>query len=78
VRTSEGAGVGDTEASVLARYEGRVRVEPHKYAGPTGHYLVVAAPPDTSHLIIFETDEGTVVTYRAGRTPEVRYVEGCS
>ena len=77
VRTAEGAGVGDTESSVLARYAGRVRATPHKYTGPEGHYLIVSAPPDTTHLIIFETDGRTVTSYRAGRRPAVELVEGC-
>jgi hypothetical protein len=78
VRTAEGAGVGDTEASILERYAGRVRTTPHKYTGPRGHYLVVSAPPDTRHLIIFETDGRTVVNYRAGVRPAVELVEGCA
>jgi hypothetical protein len=78
VLTLDSVGVGDTEASVLKRYEGRVRVTPHKYTGPTGHYLTVSAPPDTAHLIVFETDGKTVVSYHAGRRPEVELVEGCS
>jgi hypothetical protein len=78
VLTEEGAGVGDSEASVLKRYEGRVRVTPHKYTGPTGHYLTVTALPDTAHLVVFETDGRSVVTYRAGRRPAVELVEGCS
>jgi hypothetical protein len=78
VRTVEGVGVGDTEASVAKAYEGRVRTTPHKYTGPTGHYLTVSAPPDTSHLIVFETDGRSVVNYRAGVRPSVELVEGCS
>ena len=78
VLTAEGAGVGDTEASVLQRYEGRVRVTPHKYTGPVGHYLTVSAPPDSAHLIVFETDGRTVVNYRAGFRRAVSLVEGCS
>jgi hypothetical protein len=78
VLTADGAGVGDTEASVLERYAGRVRTSPHKYTGPAGHYLTISAPPDTTHLIIFETDGRTVVNYRAGRRPAVELVEGCS
>ena len=78
VRTAEGAGVGDTESSVLARYAGRVRAAPHKYTGPEGHNLIVSAPPDTTHLIIFETDGRTVTSYRAGRRPAVELVEGCA
>jgi hypothetical protein len=78
VLTAEGAGVGDSEASVLERYAGRVRTAPHKYTGPEGHYLIVSAPPDTAHLIIFETDGKTVGNYRAGRRSAVELVEGCS
>jgi hypothetical protein len=77
VRTVDSVGVGDSEASVLKRYEGRVRVTPHKYT-PTGHYLTVSAPPDTAHLIVFETDGKKVVSFRAGRRSAVELVEGCS
>jgi hypothetical protein len=78
VLTAEGAGVGDAEASVVTRYEGRLRITPHKYTGPTGHYLTVTAPPDSAHAIVFETDGSTVLTYRAGRRDAVALVEGCS
>jgi hypothetical protein len=78
VLTVDSVGVGDTEASELKRYEGRVRVTPHKYTGPTGHYLTVSAPPDTAHLLVFETDGKSVVNYRAGRRAAVELVEGCS
>ena len=78
VRTLEGAGVGDAEDSVLVLYRGRVQVQPHKYTGPEGHYLVVTHPRDTSFLIIFETDGRHVTRFRAGRKPAVEYVEGCA
>ena len=78
VRTVDSVGVGDSEASVLKRYEGRVRVTPHKYTGPAGHYLTVSAPPDTAHLLVFETDGKKVVNFRAGRRAAVELVEGCS
>ena len=77
VRTAEGAGVGDSEARVLELYRGRIRVEPHKYTGPRGHYLVVSDSRDTLHRIIFETDGQRVTRYRAGRRPAVEQVEGC-
>ena len=77
IPTSEGARVGDTEERVLKLYGKRVSVSPHKYTD--GHYLTVKSPSaDTSHLIIFETNKDTVTKYRAGRVPQVRYVEGCS
>jgi hypothetical protein len=78
IRTREGATVGDTEESVVALYAGRVKVQPHKYTGPEGHYVVVTSPRDTSFLIIFETDGKQVLRYRAGRRPAVEYVEGCA
>jgi hypothetical protein len=70
--------VGDAEASVVKRYEGRVRTTPHKYTGPVGHYLTVTAPPDSAHAIVFETDGSRVVNYRAGRRSAVALVEGCA
>jgi hypothetical protein len=78
VRTVEGAQVGDDEARVLELYRGRITVEPHKYTGPEGHYLVVAPPGDTLHRVIFETDGKRVTLYRAGRRPAVEFVEGCA
>lgn len=77
VPTTEGASVGDTEAKVLGLYKGLISVEPHKYTGPVGHYLVVTPPSDTLNRIIFETDGKLVTRYRAGRLPAVGFVEGC-
>jgi hypothetical protein len=78
VLTAEGVGVGDPESRVLELYSGRVVVQPHKYTGPTGHYLVVTSPRDSMYRIVFETDGQRVVRYRAGRRPAVDFVEGCS
>lgn len=78
IPTAEGAVVGDTEDRVLELYRGRIEVQPHKYTGPEGHYLVVRWPADTLHLLIFETDGVKVLNYRAGRRPAVEYVEGCA
>ncbi len=78
ILTAEGAGVGDTESSVILLYQGRVEVQPHKYTGPTGHYLVVTPPDDTLHRLIFETDGERILRYRAGRIPAVQFVEGCA
>ncbi|MGH7714182.1 MAG: hypothetical protein ACREOG_23075 [Gemmatimonadaceae bacterium] len=78
VLTAEGAGVGDAEARILALYRGRVRVEPHYYMGPEGHYLVVNTEGDSLSAIIFETDGKRVTMFRAGRRPAVEYVEGCA
>jgi hypothetical protein len=74
--TDAGARVGDAESRVRELYRGRVKTEPHKYV-QGGHYLIVTSPTDTMHQIVFETDGKRVTTYRVGRTPEVRWVEGC-
>ncbi len=78
IRTAEGAGIGDTEERIHALYPGRVEVQPHHYVD--GHYLIVrpVTPADSSHRIIFETDGKRVTSYRTGRLPEVRWIEGCS
>lgn len=78
VATAEGARIGDSEAQIQSIYPGRVTVQPHKYTA--GHYLVVgpAAGSDTTLRILFETDSVRVTSYRAGRMPEVTWVEGCS
>jgi hypothetical protein len=76
--TTTGLRVGSTEAEVLATYDsGRVRVEPHAYDGPEGHYLIVRVGADSLHGIVFETDGRRLTQYRAGRWPEVGGVEGC-
>ncbi|MEO8333940.1 MAG: hypothetical protein ABI664_03145 [bacterium] len=78
IATAEGAKIGDTEARVQGLYTGRVAVQPHKYT-TGGHYLVVTppAPSDSAFRIVFETDGKSVKKYRAGRQPQVSYVEGC-
>lgn len=75
--TDTGAKVGDSEQHVLGLYKGRTRVEEHKYTGPEGHYVLVLGP-DGKAQIVFETDGKVVVSYRAGRQPEVEWIEGCS
>jgi hypothetical protein len=75
--TAAGVRVGDAESRVRELYRGRVKTEPHKYV-QGGHYLIVTSPADTTRQIVFETDGKRVTGYRVGRTPEVRWVEGCS
>lgn len=73
-----GLGVGSTETEVLARRAGRVRVEPHYYTGPEGHYLIVDDPARPGFRLIYETDGQRVLSVRAGRLPEAELVEGCA
>jgi hypothetical protein len=77
VATAAGARVGDSEEKIQNLYAGRVTVSQHKYT--EGHYLTVvpADPANSASRIIFETENGRVVRYRAGRRPPVEYVERC-
>ena len=79
IATGLGARVGDSESHIHDLYGSRVSVEPHKYL-PNGHYLIVAPvpPTDSSFRLIFETDGSRVTKYRAGRLPQVQWVEGCA
>jgi len=75
-QTAEGIHNGDSEAHVLSIYGKRMKVTPHAYTGPEGHYLTVRAP-DGRYGIRFETDKGKVVRYYAGRVEAISYIEGC-
>jgi hypothetical protein len=74
--TAAGARVGDTEARIEMLYSGKIQKLPHKYT-EGGRYLIVGSEEATSR-IVFETDGKTVTRYRAGKRPEVDWVEGCS
>jgi hypothetical protein len=75
--SDRGAAVGMAAADVQRRYGDSLAVMPHKYDS-TGRYLVYAPPAgDTAYRVLFETAADTVVRYRAGRVPEVEWVEGC-
>jgi hypothetical protein len=77
ILTAAGVGVGSTEAEVGAAYGAGLEISAHKYTWMEGgHYLIVEPRPGSK--LVFETDGSTVITYRAGRVPEVEYVEGCS
>lgn len=79
VRTPSGARVGTSEGRVKSLFPGRIRVTPHKYT-KGGHYLtfVPRDKADANRRIVFETDGRKVTIIRAGRLPEVGYVEGCA
>ena len=77
--TDRGARVGDSKARIDSLYGPRGTTTPAKY-DPHGSYIVVraASPADSSRRIVFESDSTQRVTrYRAGREPEVEWVEGC-
>lgn len=81
ITTLSGAKIGDTEARIKALYPGQIKVTPHKYTGYMGGHYLTFVPKDKSDLgyrVVFETDGKRVVNFRAGKLPEVEYVEGCS
>jgi hypothetical protein len=79
IATGLGARVGDPEWRVRDLYGSRVTVQPHKYL-PNGHYMIVSPIPatDSGFRLVFETDGTKITKYRAGREPEVEWVEGCA
>ena len=78
-RTASGAGVGMTEAEITAIYGSAMRVEPHPYTGPEGHYLVYQARGEPYGMIV-ETDyeTGRAGSIRVGLWEAVQLIEGCS
>jgi hypothetical protein len=78
VTTEDGAKIGDTEDRLKTIYNGDLQVEPHKYI-EGGHYMTVLGDSASAgKAIVFETDGKHVTSFRAGRLPEVKWVEGCS
>jgi len=77
IRTSHKVSVGDDEAKIAKVYPERITVSPHKYTA--GHYMTVGprTEADSGFELVFETESLRVTRYRAGRLPEVEYVEGC-
>ena len=78
IQTNHKVSVGDDEAKIAQVYPERVTVSPHKYTD--GHYVTVGprTPADSGFELVFETESLRVTRYRAGRLPEVEWVEGCS
>jgi hypothetical protein len=77
VATEEGVKIGDTEDRVKSAYGDELNERPHKYI-EGGHYLIVKGDSASAGKeIVFETDGKRVTMFRAGRLPEVEWVEGC-
>jgi len=78
VRTTEGIGVGDLDSRIREVYGARAAETRHKYVTGGKYYSVVGpSVTDSSHRIVFETENGRVARFRAGRLPEVEWVERC-
>ena len=78
VTTEDGAKIGDSEDRIKGIYGDELTVEQHKYI-EGGHYLTVLGDSATAgKALVFETDGKQVTSFRGGRLPEVKWVEGCS
>lgn len=78
IKSRSGLGVGDPQARVLdVLGASAVEITPHKYTAPDGQYLTVWTT-DRQAALRFETYQGKVTSFHAGRIPEATYVEGCS
>jgi hypothetical protein len=74
--TLSGAAVGDTQASVLKRYNGRISVSTSAEGVDDSKYLTMLSS-DRSHGIRFETDGERITQYYVGVTYAVQHSEGC-
>lgn len=79
ITTVKGAKIGDSEARIKSLYPGQIKVSPHQYV-PGGHYLtfIPKDAADKNYRVVFETDGKRVTQFRAGKLPEVEFVEGCA
>jgi hypothetical protein len=75
IATDKGAKIGDSEARIKRLYKGLYKVSKHFYTD--GHNIEVKMKGG-KFSIIFETDGKHVTYIRAGRSPEIQLVEGCS
>jgi hypothetical protein len=78
--TTEGVGVGSTEAAIRNAYGQHLTIQLHKYQWEAGwrYFLYLpTATGDSLNAIVFETDGQRVRSYRVGRRPQVEYVERC-
>jgi len=78
-RTASGAHVGMSEAEIRAIYGAAMRVEPHPYTGPEGHYLIYRARSEPYGLIIETSyEDSRAERMRVGLWRYVQLIEGCS
>lgn len=77
VSTEAGIQVGDSEERVKQVYGSSLKVTPHAYTGPQGHYLTTRSA-DGRYGIRFETDNGKITARYAGRFDAIQYSKAAS
>ena len=83
ITTIRGAKIGNTQEQIIKLYPGQIKASPHPDQGRlpyNGKYLtfVPKDAADKNYRIIFETSKNLVTRFRAGKLPEVDYIEGCA
>jgi len=78
VTTEDGVKIGDTEDKVKGVYGDELTIEPHKFITGGDYTTVMGDSASAGKALVFETDGAHVSNFRAGRLPEVKWVEGCS
>lgn len=79
-QTTQGIQIGSTEQEVQEAFGGTSPLPARAFIGPPYRYLT-ATPreeADRDFRLVFESDGAKVVTYRAGKLPEVDWKNGCS
>ncbi len=76
--TASGAQIGSTEDEIKTLFPDVITVSPHQYVD--GNYLTLTPTAEnlTDFRVVFETDGQVVTGYRAGRVPQVEWIEGCA
>jgi hypothetical protein len=78
IQTDTGIGVGSPISAVEDAYGAELERELHPYLGDRGSYLIFDPEPEDGLLIIFETNQRSVTSFRSGFDEQVRYKEGCA
>lgn len=77
IKTTQGFHLGSNADTVKTLNKGKIEAYPNKYEADKE--TVVVTPKEKSNLrLVFDTDGKKILYMRAGKTPEVEYVEGCS
>jgi len=79
ILTRRGAKIGDTKERLKQLYGTQLKRTGVPLSGRGEVFTFFPTDPqDQNYRLIFETNrQGRIVTYRAGKLPEVEYVEGC-
>lgn len=76
-KSISGVQVGDSIDRVRQVYGPRMTESPHPYFDH-GRLLMVPSRDQRSALVMETNDDGRVITLRAGRVPDVTWLEACS